>query len=67
MKNNSGLVGRLINSNNWDPDINVVEQLNEFIDVKIKELEPKRIDTYNLNNESKKIIGIKNLLYVLYN
>ena len=53
MKNNSGLVGRLINSNNWDPDINVVEQLNEFIDVKIKELEPQRIDTYNLNNESK--------------
>ena len=40
IKNSSGLVGRLINSNNWDPNISV-EQLNECIDGKIKELKHK--------------------------
>ena len=53
IKNNSGLVGRLIKNNNWDPNIKVV-QLNACIDVKIKELEihSARIDNCNSNNES---------------
>lgn len=39
-----GLVGRLINNNNWNSNI-YVEQLNTCIDEKIKELETQRIDT----------------------
>ena len=43
IKNNSGLVGRLIKNNNWDPNINVI-QLNKCINSKIKELEIHRLD-----------------------
>ena len=62
IKNNGGLVGRLINSNNCNSNINF-EQLNTWIDEKIKELETQRIKTYNSNNKSieiMKILGIKN-------
>ena len=62
IKNNSGLVGRLINSNNWDSSINV-DQLNTLIDEKLKVLATQRKDTYNDSNESieiKKILAIKN-------
>ena len=62
IKNNSGLVGRLIKNNNWDTNINVV-QLNKCINSKIKELEILRLDRYNSNNESieiKKILSLKN-------
>jgi hypothetical protein len=69
IKNNSGLVGRLIKNNNWNPNINVV-QLNACIDGKIKELEIQRIDNYNSNNESieiKKILGLKNHFLKIFN
>jgi len=46
IKNNSGLVGRLINNNNWEPNINV-KQLNARIDEKILELEMQTKDIHN--------------------
>jgi hypothetical protein len=61
IKNNSGLVGRLINSNSWDPNISV-KQLNTCIDEKIIELETQRKDIHNSNKEAievKKILGFK--------
>jgi hypothetical protein len=55
IKNNSGLVGRLINNNNWDSSISV-DQLNTLIDEKLKVLATQRKDTYNDSNESIEII-----------
>jgi len=62
IKNNSGLVGRLINNNNWDSSISV-DQLNTLIDEKLNVLATQRKETYNESNESieiKKILDIKN-------
>jgi hypothetical protein len=46
LKNNIGLIGRLINNNNWEPNINV-KQLNARIDEKILELEMHTKDIHN--------------------
>jgi len=62
IKNNSGLIGRMIKNNNWNPDLSV-DELNACIEGKIKELSTNRMDTYNSNLEAieiRKILNLKN-------
>ena len=62
IKNNSGLIGRMIENNNWNPDLSVNE-LNACIESKIKELSTNIMDTYNSNLEAieiRKILNLKN-------
>jgi len=62
IKNNSGLIGRLISNNNWSPNLNV-DELNACIENKMKDLVTNRIDTYYSNQEAieiRKILKLKN-------
>jgi hypothetical protein len=62
IKNNGGLIGRMIENNKWDPNLNV-DKLNAWIEDKIKELSNNRMDTYNSNLEVieiRKVLNLKN-------
>ena len=62
IKNNSGLIGRMIENQKWDPNMNI-DKLNNCIDDKMVELTINRIDIYNSNTEVieiKKILNLKN-------
>ncbi len=43
IKNNSGLIGRLISNNNWSPNLNV-DELNACIENKRKEILNTRLE-----------------------
>ena len=62
IKNNSGLIGRMIENQKWDPNMNV-DKLNNCIEDKMVELSINRMDIYNSNREVieiKKILNLKN-------
>ena len=66
IKNNSGLIGRMIKNNNWNLNSSV-DELNACIEDKIKELSTNRMDTYNSNLEAieiKKILNLNKQTYV---
>jgi hypothetical protein len=61
-KNNSGLIGIMIENNKWDPNMNV-DKLNVCIEDKIVELSINRMDIYNSNTEVieiRKVLNLKN-------
>ena len=60
IKNYSGLIGRMIENNGWNLNLNV-DELNNCIEDKIKEFSVNRMNIYNSNQESIEIRRILNL------